>query len=303
MSLSSDAMVDRRKLKRRLGVWRIVAILALAGLALALLAPRANLFPRDHIARLDIQGIISEDPYRDRALDQIAADSHVRALIVYINSPGGTVVGGEVLFHKLREVARRKPVVAVMGTVAASGGYMTALGADRIFAQEGTITGSIGVILQSADVTGLLKKLGIEPETIKSAPLKAVPNPFEPLTEQGRAAARDVVMDMYQQFVGMVADRRGLTPAQAKALADGRIFTGRQAVANRLVDAIGGESEARRWLAEARHVPRSLPVRTVRLGNETHDILDLLGRATGKALFSERLTLDGLVSVWHPDLN
>lgn len=303
MSFSSDASVDRRKLKRRLGVWRIVAIVALAGLALALLTPRDGLFPRNYIARIDIEGLITNDQDRDRALGRIADDHHVRALIVYIDSPGGTVVGGEVLFRELRKIARHKPVVAVMGTVAASGGYMTALGADRIFAQPGTITGSIGVILQTANVTGLLDKLGIKPETIKSAPLKAVPNPLEPLTPEGRAATRTVVMDMYRQFVSMVAERRGFTEARAKALADGRIFTGRQAVANKLIDAIGGVAEARQWLAKARHIPLSLPVHDVQVHQTRSDLLDLIEHVTGKALFSERLTLDGLVSVWHPDLN
>jgi protease-4 len=255
------------------------------------------------VARISIEGIITEDPARDRALARIAEDDHARALIVAINSPGGTVVGGENLYRVLRRVAEKKPVVAVMGTVAASGGYMTAIGADRIYARAGTLTGSIGVILQSADVTGLLKKLGVEPEVIKSSPLKAVPNPLEPLTEEGRAATRAVVMDMYEQFVAMVAERRKLELSAARNLADGRIFTGRQAVDRRLVDAIGGETEARDWLAKTHKVTKSLPVRQIHVRDEPGELLGLVGRIVGKTLFSERLTLDGLVSIWHPDLN
>jgi protease-4 len=301
MSLDTDAIIDRRKLKRRLSIWRLVAIAAIAAAILAFIASEEGLLPRDHIARIDIDGIIVEDAARGRALARVAANDHTRALIVAINSPGGTVVGGETLYRQLRDVAKQKPVVAVMGTLATSGGYMTALGADRIFARSGTITGSIGVILQSTDVTGLLKKLGIAPEAIKSSPLKAVPNPFEPLTEEGRTATRAVVMDMYQQFVEMVANRRQMTPAGARRLADGRIFTGRQALENRLIDAIGGEDEARAWLQSAHKIDKSLPVHSVRSRERPEDMLGLLGRIVGKTLFSERLTLDGLVSVWHPE--
>ncbi|MFT5539633.1 MAG: protease-4 [Alphaproteobacteria bacterium] len=301
MSLDSDAIIDRRKLKRRLSIWRLVAIAAVAAAALVFIAREDGLIPRDHIARINIEGVIVEDAARGRVLARVAANDRTRALIVIINSPGGTVVGGETLYRQLRDVAKHKPVVAVMGTLATSGGYMTALGADRIFARAGTITGSIGVILQSTDVTGLLKKLGIEAEAIKSSPLKAVPNPFEPLTEEGRAAARDVVLDMYRQFVDMVAARRKMTPAEAQKLSDGRIFTGRQALKNRLIDAIGGENEARTWLQSAHKVAKSLPIHTVRSHERSEDMLGLLGRIVGKTLFSERLTLDGLVSVWHPE--
>ncbi len=301
MSLESDAVIDRRKLKRRLSVWRLVAIIAVAAAVLVGVARDNGVIPRDHVARISITGIIAEDAALERALKRVASDDHARALIVSINSPGGTVVGGENLYRALRRIAATKPVVAVMGTVAASGGYMTAIGADRIYAQQGTITGSIGVILQSTDVTGLLKKLGVEAEAIKSSPLKAVPNPLEPLTEEGRAATRAVVMDMYEQFVAMVAERRKLAPTRARALADGRIYTGRQAVANGLIDAIGGEGEARNWLAEARKVPKTLPVRDIRVRGEAEELLGLAERIVGKTLFSERLKLDGLVSVWHPD--
>ncbi|MQA67141.1 MAG: signal peptide peptidase SppA [Alphaproteobacteria bacterium] len=303
MSLDTDAIIDRGKLKRRLSAWRLVAIIAVAGAALAWIARDEGVIPRDHVARISIDGLITEDTARERALARVAEDTHARALIVTINSPGGTVVGGENLYRALRRVAEKKPVVAVMGTVAASGGYMTAIGADRIFARAGTLTGSIGVILQSADVTGLLKKLGVEPEVIKSSPLKAVPNPLEPLTEEGRAATRAVVMDMYEQFVAMVAERRKLDPAAARNLADGRVYTGRQAVDRRLIDAIGGEIEARDWLAQTHKVAKSLPVRQIHVRDETGELLGLAGRIVGKTLFSERLTLDGLVSVWHPDLN
>jgi protease-4 len=303
MPLEADQAVDRRRLKRRLSIWRAAAVIAVAALAVVVVnrtKGTLSTFDRPHVERLSVDGVISEDPDRSAALKAVEKNDRVKALIVSINSPGGTVVGSEELFRELRAIAAKKPVVAVMGTLAASGGYMTALGADHIVARDGTITGSIGVIMQTADVTGLLKKLGIEPEAIKSAPLKAVPSPLEPLTDEGREATRGLVLDMYDMFVTMVADRRGLDADVAKKLADGRVYTGRQALAARLIDEIGGEDEARAWLESAKGVPVTLPISDVRIEKENKDLLGLVGGSLGKALFSERLTLDGLLVLWHP---
>lgn len=303
MSLETDTLIDRRRLKRRVSVWRTIAILAVLAAAIVVLnRTKEAPWQKSYVARLDISGLISEDRERDQTIDRIARDSAVRALIVHINSPGGTVVGGENLFRELRQVAENKPVVAVMGTLATSGGYMTALGADYILARSGSITGSIGVILQTTDVTGLLEKLGISAEAIKSAPLKAVPNPLEPLTEEGREATKVVVMDMYNQFIDMVAERRRLPRDTVVKLADGRVYSGREAANNKLIDALGGENEARDWLAEQRDIPRSTPVREIEVQRKREGLLGMAGSLAGKALFSERLTLDGLVSLWHPDL-
>jgi len=299
-----DSLIDRRRLKRQVSAWRILAIL-LALAAVAAAVGRSGIYEgRDHVAVLEIKGIITTDRDRERALRKLADDDHAKALMVRIDSPGGTVVGGESLYRQLRIIAAKKPVVAVMGEVAASGGYMTALAAERIFAREGTITGSIGVILQSVDVTPLLDKIGVQPEAIKSAPLKAVPSPLEKLTPEGRAATQVLVNDMYAMFQDMVAQSRNLPPAKVHELADGRVFTGRQAVANGLIDQIGGESEARAWLA-TRGVPQSLPARKLEIEHEDDFFASagqsMISALTGKTYLSERLTLDGLVALWHPD--
>ncbi|MDH3241221.1 MAG: signal peptide peptidase SppA [Alphaproteobacteria bacterium] len=301
MTFESDSLIDRRRLKRRLGLWRIAAVVAAASLLLALFARLDISESRDHVARISVRGIIVEDQKRIEAIEDVARDNSAKALIVAINSPGGTVVGGQSLFQQLRAVAAKKPVVTVMGTLGTSGGYMVAVGADRIFAQPGTITGSIGVILQTTDLTGMLDKLGIKPISIKSDPLKAVPSPFEPLSKEGRAVAQAVVSDTHRQFLDMVAERRGLTPENARVVGDGRIYTGRQALANGLIDALGGEQEARDWLAEQHKVSADLPVREVRINRGTKNLFGLVEEMFGKTLFSERLTLDGLIAVWHPE--
>jgi protease-4 len=300
-----DTLVDRRRLKRQISGWRVLAVL-LAVTAIAAWAGRLGVLEgRDYVAVLAVTGIIVDDPDRSRALAEIADDSRVKAVLVRIDSPGGTVVGGESLYRQLRAIAARKPVVAVMGEVAASGGYMIALAADQIVAREGTLTGSIGVIMQTTDITGLLGKLGISAEAIKSGPLKAVPSPLEPLTPEGREATRRLVDDMYDMFVGMLAERRNLPRARAVELADGRVYTGRQAAAAGLIDRLGGEREARDWLAE-RGVARSVPARKLDIEREDEFWRGLVRSAistmTGKTYLSERLTLDGLVAVWHPDL-
>ena len=301
MSLDADRLLDRRRLKRRLTFWRIAAVIAVVALAVGMAGRFRGVVSGAYVARLAVEGIIVVDAARNAALDGVAADGNAKALIVYINSPGGSVVGGESLYRNLRAIAAVKPVVAVMGDLATSAGYMTALGADRIFAQAGSVTGSIGVIMQSADMTGLLDKLGIKPEIVKSAPLKAQPNPFEPFTPPAREAIRQVVLDIFGLFVDMVAERRAMPRERVLKLADGRVFTGRQAKAEGLIDDVGSEVEARRWLGEVKGVAETLPVRAVEIARDEGLWRDLLDSAVGKAVFSERLRLDGLISVWHPD--
>jgi protease-4 len=301
MTLEADYWIDRRRLKRHLTFWRVLAVVAVIAALLAALGRFDVLAVRGYVARLSVEGIILDDRERDKTLRDIAKDDRVKALIVHVDSPGGTVVGGEALYRNLRMVGERKPVVAVLGELGTSAAYMTALGSDFIVAREGTITGSIGVVLQTTDFTGLLERVGIKPEAIKSTPLKAQPSPLEPLTPAAREAIRGVVLDMYEMFVGMVGERRGLSREATLALADGRVFTGRQATANRLVDAIGGEAQAREWLAENRGIQKELPVRDVEIDDPQRQIRDLVGTLLGKSFFSERLRLDGLVSLWHPE--
>lgn len=302
MSLQADQAVDRRRLKRRLTFWRIATIVALvvAAIAAAGQVDEASVVP--HVARLDVADIIFTDTERDKALEKLADNSRVKALLVDIDSPGGTVVGGEALYRVLKRVADKKPVVAVMRETATSAAYMAALAADHIVAHEGTVTGSIGVLLQTADVTGLMDKLGIKPESVKSGPLKAQPNPMEPFSDEARMITEVVIADLHGMFVDLVAERRNLSREAAFVLSDGRIYTGRQAKAHGLVDALGGEPEARKWLAETHGIEEDTPIKDVEIEREKQWWREFLDESGGKALFSERLRLDGLISVWHPSV-
>ena len=256
----------------------------------------------DYLARLSVNGVIVDDERRHQLLARVAADHNAKALIVNIDSPGGTVVGGEARFSSIRAVAEKKPVVALMGQVATSAGYMVAIAADRIFAHKGTITGSIGIILQTTELTGLLEKIGITTEAIKSGPLKAAPSLFEPMTDEVRRVTQALVTDVHNNFVSLVAERRGLDLDDLRPLVDGRVFTGGAAVRNRLIDAIGGEAEAKAWLNKEQNINLELRIQDVKPASKIGIWFDFLGALGRKTMFSERLTLDGLLSVWHPAL-
>lgn len=302
MTLDADQIIERRRLKRRLAFWRVFGVVALVAAVVAA-AGRFDLVAEDdHVARFTIVGIILDDQAQQDALDGVADNDKAKALMVKINSPGGTFVGGEALYQTLRRVAKKKPVVALMGTTATSAGYMTALGSDHIVAQASSLTGSIGVIMQTADLTGLFEKLGIKPEIIKSGPLKAQPNPLERFTPEARKATEEVVQDFFNMFVDLVAERRSLPRDKVLALADGRVFSGRQAKKIGLVDALGAEPEARKWLAETHQIADSLPVKDVKVKREDEPWRALFDSIMGKVLFSERLRLDGVISLWHPNL-
>ncbi len=302
MSLDADYVVERRRLKRRLTFWRVLGVVALVA-AIVAAAGRFDLRrQQDHVAQIAIGGLILDDPARDKALKEVADNDNAKALLVKIDSPGGTYVGGEALYESLRRVGEKKPVVALMGTTATSAGYMTALGSDHIIARSSTLTGSIGVILQTADVTGLLDKIGIKSVVVKSGPLKAQPNPLEKFSPAARKATEAIIADYFDMFVTLVAERRPLSREQVLKLADGRVFSGRQAKKAGLVDALGAEPEARKWLSETHKIADSLPVEKVKIKHEDEPWRDLFDSMIGKVMFSERLSLDGVIALWHPDL-
>jgi protease-4 len=303
MSLETDLLLDRRRLKRRLVVWRTLAVLALVGAALLVVRGPEGMLSGPHVARLSVSGLITEDRDLDTQVAALAKDKQVKALIVEIDSPGGSVAGGEALHDAIARVAAVKPVVAVMDGLAASAGYMIAVPAARIFAQAGTLTGSIGVLLPTGNVSGLLKTLGISVDDITSGPLKDQPSYTKPLTPEGRTVLQGIVMDLYGQFVDMVAAGRHMDADKVRALGDGRAYTGRQALALGLIDAIGGESDARAWLAEAHGVPETLPVDDVTTGGlATRLFASSFSRifvGAWKSVFSQGLMLDGAWAVWQ----
>jgi len=306
--LDSDALIALRRLRRHLTWWRLLAV---AGFALAIFVSIRDggvLPPDEHVARVPIDGLIVEDREFLSMLDTIAEDKQVKAVIADISSPGGTFTGGEAVYNALRRISESKPVVTVMGGIATSGAYMAAIGTDRIYAGHGTITGSIGVIMQSADVTGLMDMIGVKPEVMKSGQLKATPNPMESLTPSAREQLQTVINALHLRFMEMVADRRGLSVDEVRSrTGDGGIMTGDAALKLGLVDAIGDINKARLWLASERGVSEDLPL----VDWQPDDPLawwrdgasSIASVFIGKSLLPERLRLDGIQALWHPSMS
>jgi protease IV len=321
MSLDSDLIVDRRRIRRKLTFWRvaaaIVAIAAIVAVALVVAPGRGGLASSGSIARVNIEGLIRSDQDRVEALDRLA-DSRAAAVIVHINSPGGTTAGSEQLYNALTRVKAKKPLVVVVEGLAASGGYITAIAADHIIAQQTSLVGSIGVLFQFPNFTDLLKTVGVKVEEVKSSPLKAAPNGFEPTSPEARAALDSLVKDSYAWFRDLVKERRGMDDALLDKVADGRVFTGHQAVDLKLIDQLGDERTAIAWLVAQKGVKKDLPVRDYKLAPRFGDLtflrtaasitLDALGLPSiarqiehaGSMQAVDRLGLDGMLALWQP---
>ncbi len=320
MSLDADAIVDRRRMRRKLTFWRVsallIALVALVGLAVALVPGNRLTAPGNYIARIKVQGLIRGNQDRVEALERLSR-SRARAVILHIDSPGGTTAGSEQLYDALRALQAKKPMVVVVDGLAASGAYIAALSCDHIIAQDTSLVGSIGVLFQYPNFTQVLKTIGIQVEEIKSSPLKAAPNGFEPTSPEARAAIAAIVTDSYAWFKDLVKNRRKMTDTQLAAVADGRVFTGRQGVPLKLVDGLGNEKTALAWLEKEKRIPASTPVRDYSLEPRfsefsflhvaawTFEAVGLSAvahriEAWGAVQAVERLNLDGLLALWHP---
>ena len=326
MSLDADYIVDRRRMRRKLTFWRIfavaLAVIAVIGAAMAIRSPN-GMIPSagPYIARVQIDGLIRSNRERVEALERLGRSTLAKAVIVHVNSPGGTTGGSEELYNALKELKEKKPMVVVVEGLAASGGYITAMASDHIVAQSSSLVGSIGVLFQYPDLSTLLKTVGVKVEEIKSTPLKAAPSPFEPTSPEARAAIEAVVLDSYDWFRGLVRENRKVDGDLLARVSDGRVFTGRQAIDLKLVDELGDEKQAIAWLAKEKGVDPKTRVRNYDLEPRFRDlpflhvaaswVLDAVGLSTWARQFEtwgtmraiERLNLDGLLALWHPSTN
>lgn len=276
--LERDFYEERRRRWRRSAFWRGFGVAAVVAAGIGFVVGSELMQSASaQIARFEVGGVIFDDPERDDLLMEIAEDDSVKALLLRVNSPGGSTAGSEALYAAIREVAARKPVVAVLGEVAASGGYVAAIAADHIVGRGNTLTGSIGVIMEYPDFTDLMARLGVGLETVRSSELKAEPSPFRPTTPQARARDEALVADSYVWFRDLVGARRGLDGAALAQVANGGVFTGRLALENGLIDALGGEAEARTWLESRAAALADLPVRDWTVDREVPLLARLVG--------------------------
>ena len=321
MSTNADEIIDRRRLRKKISFWRILTFLTIAVALLTAVgfgAREAGLTSttRDHIAQVEISGVITNDKAMLKLLKDLGENDRVKGVLLNVSSPGGSTVGGEAMYEAIRELSEKKPVTASIGTLAASAGYMISAATDHIVARRSSIVGSIGVLFQYADASELLDKVGVKINSVKSGDLKAQPSPFNPASPEAVAMIDNLIQDSYSWFVSIVAERRSMTIADTRKLADGSIFTGNQGKENGLVDTIGGEDEALKWLREEKELGSDIEPVTYKPARPGQGLLvnpaglqriakiigiDLTaGEATAieKAL-RERLLLDGLVSIWQ----
>jgi protease-4 len=302
----ANAIPAASALRRSRFRWRIVAFIALVIAVLAAAGRYAteNGLSGDQIARVTIDGTILTSPARLRVLDTLARTDSVKAVILAINSPGGTSAGGEELYEAVSKLRAKKPVVTVVNELGASAAYMTAIASDRIFVRRLSLVGSIGVLFQTFNAGKLMETIGVGSDKVTSGPLKAEPDITHSLTDAARAELQGLVDDSFAWFVDIVAERRGIARPDILTLADGRIFTGNQAIANKLVDEVGGEAEAIDWLEKTKGVKAGLPIASW-WPNAEPGWAGVTRWITGEARSAFGLpaegpiVLDGLVSLWQ----
>lgn len=314
MSIDADTLLDRRRLKRRLFFWRFAAFaatVAVAVLAYAVWKGDDLFAPRERIARVSISGFVGTDRKYVDLFESLAKNDAVKGVIVQLETPGGSTAGGEAIYEAVRALSAKKPTVARIEALAASAGYLIAIGTDHIVARRNSLTGSIGVIIQWPDASRLLDTVGVKYEDVKSSPMKAEPSPFKPASPESKAMLERTVRDSYEWFVGLVAERRKLSSERAHELADGRVVTGAMAKELSLVDALGGEEAARDWLSTkgvdrklkvVDAYPRSKSTWGGLVGEETAEAM-VRGalKAVGLGAIEAGMGRDsGLTSAWHP---
>lgn len=280
---SSDNLAALIYLKNKVHKWKNLSVLCifvviilflriLAGDNLSDGVPEGS----NYIADIKIDGVIFENEFRSEVLEKIALEKAAKAVIVNIDSPGGGIVGSEILFEDLRKIAEKKPIVVVMGSVAASGGYMAAIAADYIIAHNGTLTGSVGVLMESPEFTELARKVGVKFNSYKSSPLKGSPSPFEKSNSLVDSVVQESINDSYIFFADLVRKRRGEKLVKdTRFILDGRVFTGRQALKVGLIDEIGGEEQALDYLEKVHKIDiKNLPIKEVEIVQEEKGLFD-----------------------------
>lgn len=262
-------------------------------------------FVSDKIVVIDVDGILvnkeqssfmrqGDNPVSTflEKLDKARGDKHVKAVVLRINSPGGTVAASDMMYHSLREFKKNKkvPVVACMMDVAASGGYYLACGADGIIAQPSTITGSIGTIMQTISVEGTMEKIGIEAVAVKSGKMKDIGSPLHDLSEEERIILQSIIDGFYEQFLDVIEDGRpDLDVSKLRQLADGRVFTAPQAKQDGLIDRIGYPDDAVKWAREMAGIEKA---KTVMYHRPMHSMPNIYGSSMSAEGVSPLVNID-----------
>jgi protease IV len=306
MALTSDTFIERTQLKRQVLFWRLAAVGAIV-FFLIILVERNTKLPQmvegDYIARVVISDTIVDNQKLYDLLDAIRDDTHAKAMILTLNTPGGEAVAGETIHQKIKEISAKKPVVATMRSICASAGYMIAIAADHVLAMNGTITGSIGVIFQTAEFSELADKVGIHPIVVKSGPFKGSPSMTDKMNDDERTILQEMIDEFHTVFVQMVAADRDMNEERVRELADGRIYTAMRAKSLGLIDGIGGETEALNWLKKEKKIDISLNIKDIKIRSKFDTFYDKLTEYAGISHLTDTVSFkQGLMLIWRPDL-
>ncbi len=295
-----DLLIERTTLLKKVTIWKIATLIVTAGLLFFIYSyntktPSSKTKQTEYIGLIRIENEISENPKFEKFLDEISDNQAIKGLIVQIDSPGGNSGTSEKIYNKLLKIKKTRPVVATIGSIGASGAYLIALAAEKIYALNMSLTGSIGVIIQIPDLTVLSEKIGVNLRNYKSSLLKGSPNPLEKSSPEVDAALMNVVNDSYDYFVDLVAKSRNMEKSEAKKIADGRVYSGRQALELKLIDEIGGPEEAAEWLKANKNLNKNLLIQEIepKKRNELFEMfinkMDETSKIFVKNLFSSKL--------------
>jgi len=302
---------DFKPYRKSLFIWRTFSVIALFAIFYIIFNNSENTFSaKPHIAKYNITGLLYDADDIIDDLEELEFDENVKAIIISIESPGGTTVSAEEIYLKLRSISTTKPTITIMKNMATSGAYLISLGTDQILARENTITGSIGVIFQWARIDEGLSKIGISMNQIKSGKLKAEPDLFGEIDEITQKVSQELIDDTFKWFISIVKERRELKTYQISKVSDGRVFTGRQAYNLKLIDQIGGEREAKFWLIENKEIDPDLMIIDYEILNNLNfielSVAKIMDYFNIRSLYPDGLqkslslmSLDGLVSVWR----
>ena len=260
-----------------------------------------NLTPTNFIGKIHLEGIINDKNELIKQLNEISQNKNIKGLLVIVNSPGGTFVSSREIHDSLEKISMKIPTSAYMKEMATSGAYLASMGVQKIFANQGTITGSIGVILQTAQLTSLMDKIGVKPIVIKSGELKATPNPLEKLDEEKINYLKKIIVQLQKEFIDIVEQKRNLNQTTIREISTGRIFTSKQALKLNLIDFIGNEKDALDWIKKEGDLDQKIDVIELDKKNSLYNIFNTSFLKNSLKPFNLNIN-NGILAIWTPGL-
>ena len=260
-----------------------------------------NVTPKSFIGKVHLEGIINDKNELIKQLNDISQNENIKGLLIVVNSPGGTFVSSKEILDTLAKISAKIPTTAYMRELGTSGAYLASLGTNKIFANQGTITGSIGVILQTAQLTSLMEKIGVKPIVIKSGELKATPNPLEKINEEKINYLKRIIEQLQNEFINIVEQKRNLTKTTLGKISSGRIFTSKQALDLNLIDFIGNETDALDWIIKEGELDQKIDVIELDKKNSFFSLMNDTFFKNSLKPFNLNLN-NGILAIWTPGL-